>query len=96
MTTPEPVPGQMPLVPDDLTEQEAALRAELDRLTALRDAGILAAVDYVRGRRVALDEHRAQLDEAVAAARARGATWEQIATAAGMKAPSAWARWAKP
>jgi hypothetical protein len=90
-----PVPGQLDLVPLDLTEQEAAVRAELDRLTAVRHAGIVAAIDYVRGRRRALDEHRAQLDEAVAAARARGATWVQIGEAAGMTGPSAWERWAK-
>lgn len=84
MTPPENVPGQLPLVPGDFTEQEAAVRAELDRLTALRDAGILAALEYVRGHRDALAEHRTKLDQAVADARRLGATWQQITDAAGL------------
>jgi hypothetical protein len=85
----------MDLMPPDLSDQEAAVRAELERLTALRDAGIIAALAYVRGHRDALAEHRTKLDQAVADARRRGATWQQIADAAGMTRPAAWERWNK-
>jgi hypothetical protein len=58
------------------------------------------------GRRQALDRLRAigatamsarsQLDQAVANARGRGATWQQIADELGMQRQSAWKRWHQP
>jgi DNA-binding phage protein len=97
---PEHVPGQLsftiargtiggPLVPvtrEELTEQLERLDfAQLEhRASALADV-----TRHTRDQAAAA----AALDRAVAEARGLGATWQQIADAAGMTRQSAWRRW---
>lgn len=71
----------------------AALNAERERLSlAVLEHRASALQDVTRYTAAAADV-AADLDAAVAEARAAGATWEQIATAAGMTRQSAWKRW---
>lgn len=99
MTTPPDspghVPGQLDLVPDpdDLDAEGARLAAELDRVRALRMEHTLRAVSAVASAADRAALAGAELDAAVAAARDAGATWQQIADAAGMRRQSAWQRW---
>jgi hypothetical protein len=95
--SPEYVPGQLDLVPDagDLDAEDARLSAELERVKALRMEHTLRAVSRVAGAAADWRAAGEELDAAVAAARAAGATWQQIADAAGMRRQSAWTRWGK-
>jgi hypothetical protein len=102
--SPEHVPGQMPL-PYSITREElvsgnperALLLEKLEELdmAALRHrAEVLADIArHAAGAKLATDE----LDAAVAEARGLGATWQQIADAAGMTSRQvAWKRWRRP
>ena len=91
--TSPPIPGQLCLVPDDLEQQTAAAAAELARLEALKLEHTLRAVDGVRRTAGSWRSALAELDQAVHVARAAGATWQQIADAAGMTKQSAHGRW---
>lgn len=93
MTTP-PNGEQLDLVPLDADQQAAQLRQQLDRLEALKREGRARAVDGVAAATAQAKAWGEKLDQAVAAARSAGATWQQIADAAGMSRPAAWERWA--
>lgn len=99
-TSDDHVPGQLDLVldlvPDDLDTQEDRVRAELDRLTALRMEHTVRAIDAVAGASIAWRRAVSKLDAAVADARSAGATWQQVADAVGMTRQSAWRRWSTP
>lgn len=92
--TGDPNGEQLHLVPLDLDQQAAQLRADLDRLAALKIEGLTRALDAVASAAATSTTARERLDQAVAAARGAGATWEQIAEAAGLQRSSAWERWA--
>lgn len=80
--------------PDALDDRGARLRAELDRLDLAKSAARAEALTAVQ---LAADAHRGaarRLDEAVAEARGYGATWQQVADAAGLVKSAAWERWA--
>jgi isopropylmalate/homocitrate/citramalate synthase len=89
----EDVPGQLPLVPEDVGEQTARAREQLTALEELRRHGIATTLDRVRVAAAADTAAGDALDQAVAAARRVGATWQQIADAVGIARPSAWERW---
>lgn len=91
--SPEHVPGQLGLVPDDVDDEVAAVRAELQRLQQLREQQTALAVDGVAGSAAAWRAAAAELDVAVVRARAAGATWDEIGAAAGMTRQGAWKRW---
>lgn len=81
--------GEHELSPDQL-------RAELDRVEALARLHIASAVDHVRASAAAVTLDTETLDQAARDARRLGATWQQIADAAGMTRQSAWRRWRTP
>jgi hypothetical protein len=94
--TEEQVPGQLDLIPDDpaaLEDAAAVARAELERLDLARLNLRLAALDRLTATSKANKQAATDLDNAVAEARAAGATWQQIADGTGMARPSAWNRW---
>lgn len=80
--------------PDALDDRAARLRAELDRLDTAklhaRNETLAAISTHARY----VKEQQEDLDGAVAEARAYGATWQQIADAAGLVKSAAWERWA--
>jgi len=100
VTAPEPDPilGQLDLIGDEaaLAAEDAALRRELDRITALRAEHTTRALDRVAAAAHAADAAGTELDRAVAEARGRGASWTDIGKAAGMARQSAWKRWHSP
>jgi hypothetical protein len=101
-STPDPagdkIAGQLGLLPDELTpaaleDARAAATAELERLDLAamqaRGEALAAVARWTAARKDAGD----QLDDAVATARGLGATWQQVADAAGVRLQSAWERW---
>jgi hypothetical protein len=97
LADPDAVPGQLPLIPDtaDLHEELARLDAEARRLRELRAEHTYRALDRIVAAAKAQTDAGAELDAAVADARAAGATWEQIGKALGMSRQSAHERWAR-
>lgn len=93
--TPEQPPEQLTLDrPYDLDDRATRLRAELEQLDTKKLQARTEALDTI-GRRVSLvTEYSRLLDEAVAEARGYGATWQQVADAAGLVKSAAWERWA--
>lgn len=89
------VPGQLELIPDNLEAELARITAEQDRLRALKAEHTLRAVSRVVAATENAAAARAALDDAVADARAAGATWEQVGRAAGMTRQSARERWGR-
>lgn len=92
----EHVPGQLDLAGDlpELDAESARLAAELDRVTALRTEHRLRALNVVTTAAAAATTAGERLDQAVKDARAAGATWQQIADAAGIAdRQTAWKRW---
>jgi hypothetical protein len=89
------VPGQLPLVPEDVGDQLDQAHEHLTALEELRRHGIATNLDRLR--KAAADDQAAgaALDEAVVLARRVGATWQQVADAVNMARPSAWERWHK-
>jgi len=96
-TPPAPIPGQLHLTAGEREEFAARLElleAERDRLARQMTEHTVRAVSDVA---TAVEHHRltaAAVDDAVRAARAAGASWEQIGAAAGITRQSAHARWA--
>src|SRR5437763_17151433 len=68
----------------DLDARGARLRAEPDALDLQKTAARTEALDTIGRRMAVIVEHGKALDEAVAEAHAYGATWQQIADAAGL------------
>jgi isopropylmalate/homocitrate/citramalate synthase len=81
--------------PDALDDRAARLRAELDRLDLAREAARTDALSAVTQAQAAEKEATAKLADVVAEARAYGATWRDVADAAGCTVSNAWKRWAK-
>lgn len=102
---PEHVPGQLDLhgfTPEEAADFAAAFADRLTELQAERERLDLAQLEHRASalQKVAASTYEvtrvgAQLDAAVAEARGLGATWEQIAAAAGMTRQSAWRRWSR-
>lgn len=105
MTTPtdrtEHVPGQLdltghdgrPVTREELDREREELREQGARLDfALLEHRSAALADVAKRSAAAAEEGRL-LDLAVLEARGMGATWQQIADAAGMARQSAWKRW---
>lgn len=88
--------------PDEASDFAASFE---DRITELEEERRRLDVARLEHRASALEALRQHLetqqrttlliDTAVAEARGLGATWQQIADAAGMRVQSAWERWAK-
>lgn len=96
MTVTEPhVPGQLSLdgPAGDLDARAYALRAQLEALDAAKLAAVLESLDGITARARDHREAGLALDQAAAEARGYGATWQQIADAAGITRQSAWKRW---
>lgn len=90
-------PEQLPLDhfdPDAMDDRAARLRAELDALDTAKERAKLDALDAIRRDSLALKVAGDRLDESVAEARGFGATWKQVAEAAGVTASWAWEKWA--
>ncbi len=96
------LPGLMPTFDyDELRDLSPEQRANLAKLldetiTAVREDERRSALGRVTATAQTADVAGAELDAAVLAARAKGATWQQIANAAGMRRQSAWRRWSSP
>lgn len=95
---PAHVAGQLGLVPDDLSpaalaDARTAARAELERLELAVVQQRAEALERARQHSAHVRTQTAELDAAVAEARAAGATWQQVADAVGITRQSAWARW---
>lgn len=78
---------------DVMALRGAQLTAELEALDMARLHHRAEALELVAAAQRADKAARASLDDAVAEARALGATWQQIGDAAGMTRQSAWRRW---
>jgi hypothetical protein len=80
--------------PDAMEDRGARLRAELDRLDTAKTAARLESLGAAARAAEAAGVASRALDDAVAEARAYGATWQQIGDAVGLVKSAAWERWA--
>jgi hypothetical protein len=94
--SPRPTPGQLDLDGATLDAELAELAAAADDLARRRTEHQTRALDRIVAAAEAYAGAGYRLDNAVAEARAAGATWEQIGRAAGITRQSAWQRWATP
>ena len=95
MTTPPREPDdtlvRLPLLPSPA--EMAVLRAERQHIEEQLRTTAVQAVDTVAETAAALGKMSERLDEAVAHARAAGASWQMIARAVGISRQAATQRW---
>lgn len=90
---PDHVPGQLRMVGEEgslsLADALARVRDLEQEQRVGREAAVRKVADAAKADRTA----GALLDQSVAEARAWGATWQQVADAAGIARQTAWKRW---
>lgn len=87
------VPGQLRLVGEEGSLNLADALARVRDLEQEQRIGRAAAVSAVADAAQARHATGAALDQAVTEARAWGASWQEIADAAGITRQTAWKRW---